>query len=280
MSNSIVKNKLSKPVNSLTTNKEDLKKFFRILQERADSACELECNHIESILELEDIEKSKEELRSCSELKLTVKGIDGEELFGNIDEVFNSLSFPDKIKNIYLNSGIQYQSKFNYYPRNQFEVLLDFNRPKVFDFSFMPGDETPNNSNFVVEGFDSTWVNGLFGEIDIFFKKNSAQFSTIHKSNIYDLFVWLIGIPTGFWLCFKVSEYLKSTFENEFLRAGVFVYVFIATLFSFRILFQYSRWLYPKIHYSTKGDTSLIHKSFFFTLITSIIAAFLLEILL
>lgn len=76
MSDNIVKNKLWKPIDSLAINKEDLLRFLQTLQERANSACDMECNHIESLVQVENVEKSKEDLRSCSPLKLTVVGPD------------------------------------------------------------------------------------------------------------------------------------------------------------------------------------------------------------
>lgn len=274
-----VKNRLRKPIDSLLINKEDLKKFIQILQERANAACEIECNHIESFFKADDLEKSKENLRSCSTLKLAVNGIDGEELFGNIEEVFKSPSFPEQIKSVYLNSELLYKAQFNYIPRNQFEIFIDFSKPKVFDFSFQPSDKTPNDSMFSVEGYDNTWVNGVFSEIDKFFNKHSSKFSGIHKNSIYDLVVWVLGIPIGFWSCFKLSDIINNVFTNEFLKSAFYVYIFFLTLVLLRILFHYFRWLYPKIQYKTKNDLSLIHRGVFFIIIIGLVTAFLYDII-
>lgn len=279
MTDSIVKNKLQKPIASLNINKEDLKKFLQILQERSNAACDIECNHIESFTKAEDLEKSKEDLRSCSILKLTVNGIDGEELFGNIEDVFNSVSFPEQINSIYVNSELLYKSQFNFIPRNQFEIYIDFRKPKVLDLSFQPSDKTPNDSMFSVEGFDNTWVNGVFSEIDKFFDNRSSRFSGIHKNSIYDLIVWILGFPIGFWVCFKLSNQINNIFANDFLKSAVYVYFFFLSLIILRILFHYFRWLYPKIQYKTEKDVSIIHRGFFFTVTTGIIGAFLYDII-
>ena len=279
MSDTIVKNRLRKQIDSLSINKEDLLKFLNILQVRANSACDIECNHIESFIPAENLEKSKEDLRSCSILKLTINGQDGEELFGSIDEVVESVSFPEQIKSLYLNSELIYKSNFNYIPRNSFNVFIDFSKPKVLDFSFAPSNKTPNDSTFCVEGFDNTWVNGVFSEIDKYFVKRSSKISGIHKNSIYDLIVWIIGIPIGFWACFKLSSYINQVFSNSFLQSAVFVYVFFLSLFVLRILFHYSRWLYPKIQYKSTKDASIIHRGFFYIIATGIFVTFLYDIL-
>lgn len=279
MSNTIVKNRLFKPIDSLTINREELYRFLRILQERADSACEIECNHIESFVPAENLEKSKEDLRSCSPIKITINGQDGEELFGSIDEVFDSPSFPEQIKSLYLNSELIYKSRFNYIPRNRLEVFIDFSKPKVLDFSFSPSEKTPNNSNFIVEGYDSTWVNGVYSEIDKFFDKRSSKISKIHRNSIYDLFIWILGIPIGFWACYKFSSPIQQATSNNFLKSAFYVYIFFLSLFILRILFHYFRWLYPKVQYNSSKDLSIIHRGFFYIITTSIIGAFLYDII-
>lgn len=205
--------------------------------------------------------------------------MDGEELFGNIEEVFNSISFPEQIKSIYLSSELLYKSQFNYIARNQFQIYIDFGKPKVLDFSFQPSDKTPNDSMFSVEGFDNTWVNGVFSEIDKFFDKRSSRFSEIHKNSIYDLIVWILGLPIGFWVCFKFSNQINDVFTDEFIKSAFYVYIFFLSLIILRILFHYFRWLYPKIQYKTEKDLSLIHRGFFFTVTTAIIGAFLYDII-
>ena len=280
MANPVVNNRLQKPIDSLSLDKEDLRKLLSLLQERAHSACDIECSHIESFVPAENIEKSKEDLRSCSVLKLTITGKDGEDLFGSINEVFDSISFPEKVNSVYVNSELLYKSNFNYYPRNHFEVLLDFSKPKVFDFSFMPSERTPNNSMFKVEGYDSTWVNGVFSELAKFFEKNSTSLPTIHKNSIYDIIVWFFGIPFGFWACYKFSPIINKLFiNNKFLESASFVYVFFLSLILLRILFHYFRWVYPMIEFKSKKDLSILHRGFLIAVSLGVIGNFIYDVI-
>ena len=86
MKNNIVRNKLSKKITSLSLDKIELKRLLDILQLRANTVCEIECRKIETITNPENIEKAKEDLRSCAPLRISVTGDESEELFGTIDE--------------------------------------------------------------------------------------------------------------------------------------------------------------------------------------------------
>ena len=90
-----------------------------------------------------------------------VSSIDGQELYGGIDEIFNSPNFPDQIKSIYVNSEIPLRQCYNYYPRNSLELFLDFSKLGLFNLSLLPSQETPNASNLAVQCYDSTWVHGV-----------------------------------------------------------------------------------------------------------------------
>jgi hypothetical protein len=279
MPEAVVKNRLSKPIESLAIDKKNLLRLLLILQERADAACEMECNYIRTITSEDELEQSLADLSSCSILNVTITGLDGEELFGTIEEVFDSVSFPEQIKTVFVNSELIYKARFNYFVRNRFDLFIDFGKPKVLDFTFLPSEATPNNSAICVEGYDNTWVNGVYSEIDHFLKKRSSKFSRIHKNSFYDLIVWVIGIPFGFWICNKIDFNINDGFNSSFLKNALFVYVFMFSLTIFRVLFHYFRWLYPKVQYKSSTDLSLAHQSFFYIITMGIIGTFLYDVL-
>lgn len=279
MDKSLLINRLTKSITSFSVNKIDLKRLLDILQVRSYSACDIECIHVTNIVTPDNIEKSKEDLKECSLLIITITGFDNIELTGPVEEIFNSVSFPERIKSLYLNSEIPYRSKFNYYPRNHFELLLDFSKPDIFDFSFQPSDKTPNGSRFKVQGYDNTWVNGVFYEINLFFQNNPAKFSRIHRSSFYDFLVWFFGIPFGFWVCSKISTYVEASLvQNIFLKNAVYLYMFLISLFLIRIIFHYSRWVYPMIEFKTDKERSLIHRGILYSLLLGVIGSLLYDI--
>lgn len=261
MSNNISRTKLSKSLKSLSLDKEDLKKMLDILQLRATNASDIELKKSD-YLEITEPNNLRANLNTCAELKITIKGSQNEELFGTIEEVFNFPSFPEKIDSVYVNSELIYRANFSHSPSNSFNLFIDFRKHKILDFSFHPSERTPNESEFNVEGSDNMWVNGVYFEIDSFIKTKASKFPNIHKGGIYDILVWLFGIPFGFWLCYRVSL-LKIQFliTHTFIENLFLTYCFFIGLFFLRILFHYFRWVYPMIEYKNKIDRSFAHQA-------------------
>ncbi len=261
MSDNVVRNRLSKKISSLSFDKEDLRKLLNILQLRANAASEIEYKKLET-KNPDILENIRKDLNDCASLRISVTGFQSEELFGTIDEVFNSVSFPEAVRTIYLNSDLIYRSTYKYYPENFFQLLIDFSKPKVFDFAFQPNERTPNDSQFEVQGSDNTWVNGVFHEIDAYITSKPSKFSKVHEGSVYDFLVWFFGIPFGFYMCYKIINlqllYLEqhTFFENIFLT-----YCFFLSLFILRILFHYFRWVYPMIEYKSKRNRSIGHQA-------------------
>ena len=158
-----LKNRIKKKVKSLSFDKDDLLKFCNKLQERALSAAEIEEKKFPREEESpEEYDNKIKTLKECFILKITIVGNKGEELFGNIEEVFNSVNFPENIVSFYVNSESTLKALHNYFPQNSFQIFFDFKKPKVFDFSLLPSLGTPNESKIEVQGYDKTWVTPPF----------------------------------------------------------------------------------------------------------------------
>lgn len=255
-------------------------KFCNLLQERSNAAGEIEVQKFNRADQTdEQYQKNLKTLRESFELRITVNGINGEELYGPIGEIFSSANFPDNVKSLYLNSEHILKSAHNYYPLNSFEVFLDFSKPAIFDFSLMPNQGTPNEANYQVQGYDATLVNGVFNEITNFIKQRSSTLSTMHNHSIYDLLLWIIGFPIAFWVCFKLSFKIEKVGidTNTFFMSAVYVYCFVASLFVFRILFHYLRWVCPLVEYRSKGSNIIAHRVVLATLLLGILGTFLAD---
>jgi hypothetical protein len=259
-----INNRLKMDVLSLSLDKEDLKKFCDILQERANSAADIEVGLFEKRDQTdEQYQANIETLRNSFELKITVSGKNGEELWGTIEEVFSSVNFPSEVKSLYVDSESTLRHVHNYYPHNSFKIFIDFNKPKIFDLSLMPSRSTPNESNVEVKGYDATWVNGVFSELKKFINERSSTLSIVHAHSIYDILLWVLGLPASFWVCSKLSNQIESAFspDNTFATSALYVYAFVATLFIFRVLFHYLRWVCPLVEYRSKGNKMLAHRA-------------------
>ncbi|MCL9783634.1 hypothetical protein M9194_19605 [Vibrio sp. S4M6] len=269
-------------VTSLSLDKDELKQFCDILQQRANSAAEIEARlFLKNENQTEEVyEENKATLKSSFKLKVTIAGADGDQHWGTIEEVFNSPNFPESVKSLYIESDLTLRVNHNYHPHNSFKVFLDFSKPKIFDFSFMPNTETPNESMIEVQGYDSTWVNGVFSELKSFIDKRASKLSIVHNHSVYDVLVWILGFPLAFWVCSKFSVPIEVSFgsNNIYLSGALYLYSFVITLFLFRVLFHYLRWVCPLVEYQNKKNSMLVHRGSLLALTTGWVGSFIYDV--
>lgn len=98
--NSSTLNRFEKKINSLSMNKENLKHLCKVLQERADSIAELEINNYKKTdnIDNEQFEKNKELIKKLFKFSIQITGKNDIMVSGTIDEVFNSVNFPEEVK--------------------------------------------------------------------------------------------------------------------------------------------------------------------------------------
>lgn len=278
----IIRNEQSMKVSSLTLDKEELLAFCRLLQERAHAAGELEvANYLKGELTEDQYEFNVKNLRTGFEIRVTVAGKNGENLWGTIEEVFSSPNFPEEVKSLFVDSASPLKASHNYYVRNEFVIFLDFSKPQILDFTFLPSQETPNGSNIKVSGYDATWVNGVFAELKKFIDTRSSSFSIVHGHSVYDVLVWFLGFPIGFWACYRLSPLIESSFSNysSFVVNALYLYCFVTSLFLFRFLFHYLRWVCPLVEYRAKHSKVVAHRVFLSAIAVSVIASFVYDLI-
>ncbi|KXI23212.1 hypothetical protein [Photobacterium sanguinicancri] len=260
-----INNKQKIDISSFSVSKGELRRFCEILQERANSAAEIEVGLFQQNDQSdEQYQENIVTIRESFQLKITVSGTMGEELWGPIDVVFDSVNFPEQVGSLYVDSSSTLRNVHKFYPHNSFEILLDFTKPKVLDLSLLPSHQTPNESNVEVKGYDATWVNGVFSEIKKFIDQRSSTLSVVHNHSVYDLFLWLLGFPLSFWVCSKLSTTIESMFESSsFVTSALYFYTFIAILFVFRVLFHYLRWVCPLVEFRSQRNKMIMHRALF-----------------
>lgn len=264
-----VKNKLSMKVTSMSLDKEDLKAFCDILQEKANASAEIEVPLFQQNQQTDEEYKANlETLRKSFKLNFTLNGKNGVQLWGKAEDVFSSVNFPDDVVSLYVDSENTLKHGYNYYPHNSFKVFFDFSKPNVFDFDLMPSHSTPNESNIEVSGYNPTWVNGVFHELKMFIDNRSSTLSIVHNHSIYDMLLWVVGLPVSFWLCNKLSPEIDAAFsvDNTFFTNALYLYVFVITLICFRIMFHYVRWVCPLVEFRYKNSKVVAHRLVIFGL--------------
>lgn len=276
-----ITNRASRLGISCSFDKESLRRFLNILQERLNAAAEFEVSKFEQNDQSdEDFNTNKNLLRDGFIIRPTVTGKNGQELYGTVDEVFESANFPQEVRSIYVNSEIWLKSRYNYVPHNSLELFFDFSRPEIFDFTLMPSQKTPNETNLKIRGVDSTWVNGIFHEANAYINEHRAPAPWLHKHTIYDILLWFIGYPIGFWACYKVSSLLPQAQGSMlFLVAAIYVYVFFVTLVLIRTLFHYGRWVFPLAEYIHPHSKLIRHRAVLFSLVLALVGGAFYDII-
>lgn len=273
-SRALILNQLSKRIRSFTVDKAKLKKILELLQERSYAAGEIEVSNFQKGTQTdEEFEKNKTSCKEGFKLFITLKSKDGKELSGSIEDIFSSPNYPDSVTSVFFDSSTPLKVNHNYIPRNSMILFLDFTSPAVFNFNLMPSFETPNNSNFTAKGYDATWVNGVFNEFNQMLEDNKTSFSWLHRHTIYDVLVWLVGLPFAFWTCFKLSSLISKLLVTNFLHNAIYVYLFFLSLTLLRVLFHYARWIWPLLEYKGEKDKPWLHRLFWSAIILGLVSA-------
>jgi hypothetical protein len=176
---------------------------------------------------------------------------------------------------VYFDSSTLYRIRRNLNPRNYVTVLLDFDKPSLFDFNISPSTQTPNNSAIVVAGDSDTWVNGVFQKFLEFTASKDNRRNLIHQAHLYDKLLLLVALPASFWILSKISpliERLLSPVES-FVRYAGYIYVFFLTIFAFRFIFNYAKWAWPTVEFIGPFNTAATHRTVWTVIVLGVIAS-------
>ena len=278
----ILTTELSEQIAACAFSKADLQSICEKLQESSYEAAEEEVSHYMPLdRPQEQISADREMLRLGFELQVAVRGIGDKLVVGTIPVVFHSPRFPDKVKSLYINSESKLRNQYNWLPRNHFELLLDFNKPELFNLSLSPSVSTPNTSDIFVTGRNETWVNGVYHAVMEFVKSRKTRRRFLHRRGIYDLLAIFIGFPFAFWIAFKLSGWINSLFGgfSVFVRNGAYVFLFLVSLNFFKALFDYARWTFPILEYKGTTDTARKHRYILGMLALAVFGNFLYDVI-
>jgi hypothetical protein len=117
--------RLSRPIGSVRLDKNALKSLALILEERVVAAGDMElAKWKQGNLSDEQFQNDKQKFKAAHVPSLTVKGTDNKEVFGTVDEVFNSPNFPDQVLSFYANSETLLRARHNYVPSNGMTLFI------------------------------------------------------------------------------------------------------------------------------------------------------------
>jgi len=144
-----------------------------------------------------------------------------------------------------------------------------------------PSEATPNTSSIYIVGENETWTSGAYKNVIDSLQERSNKREWLHKTNIYDLFIWFIIIPLSFFSIYKIEHF--SFFDNQGVSSvfivALYLYFFIIVLNLFRMLFNYARWVFPKMELITsfkKG--AILHRIILGAISLAIFSSFIYDL--
>lgn len=250
----------------------DLKVLFRLLSQKAG---EVTARVVAELPEAGPQGQTREDMttyvRDLLLMRASIEGTRGEQVSGVSDPAAldeDQLTF--HLKRITFDNSSTLKARFNNFPDNWVRVQLDFDTPPLFDLSNLSNEPTPNESLITVAGKDTTWVTGVFTELQHFFDSRRKHRGWLHAKQSYDLLLMFVGLPFTFRLLHFISRgygaWLTSLAPT--LSVAVYIYLFFVFLYVFRISFGIVRWLYPLVELEGTRSRTRVAVTAFLAVVT------------
>jgi len=274
-------NSRTSKIDSCALTIEDFKSLFKLLTDKVNEAYEIEVAEPKTFENVpkDQVEEKKGRIKQYYKLGVLIMGTKGEILIGEDDSVFDDENFPNNINTIAFDSSYYFKIMTGQEPMNKLIVQFDFKKQKVFDFSNPITEPMRNESSITVGGMNDTWVNGVYSKIINFFENKKKNRNWLHKKYVYDLFLYLLLWPATFWCIYRVSGLLQGKI-NIILLIAICLYIFILLFYILRILFNYTRWIFPLVEFITKSGTKMLrHRAALSIIALGIISAIIRDII-
>lgn len=264
---------------------EDIKRIYRVLLDRVRMAADIEVYDATSDENLSetDVDNISDFLRNdCYRILITVEGNNGVRYHGSDESLFDSDDIPTDIKTIFMSSINPYRvHRNNINPRNGFDLFLDFSKPPLFDWRNSVSAPTKNETNLHIVSDREDWSAATQQRLFDTIKEQKVRRSFLHRPLVYDIGLWIIAVPLIFWVLRDHYEHIRVLTEglHPVIAAGMFIYAFLFGVNMYRLFFGYTKWGFPPMEKVVSRDKSRHHRKFWYAVITSVIAGFLLQLL-
>lgn len=270
-------------IRSITIDINDLKRIIKRLLKHVDSQGNIETSKLrpppeqdeEEFWALVDLERQQ-----AFRISVTIAGYSGEQLFGDGAEVLDSPNIPDKVAYVFLSNEAAYQGVTGRPPANKFYINFDFSKPPLIDNNNPVSNPTPNNSSLTIEGDQDTWISAIEEACMGVLENRDNKRSFLHKSFVYDVGLFIFGIPLALYVCWKFSGFVDETLGSKsgFLSAVAYFYIFFFVINMYRILFGYTKWAFPTVELEERRNDSKMHRKFWFGVVASLLGALIYDL--
>ncbi len=229
---------------------------------------------------LEVFEARKKRVYNSFVTSMTIHTTSDAMLHGNNEPFLEEANLPDRIRSIFFSTASVPQGVLGIIPPCRIIVFLDFTTPPLLDFSRLPTLPTPNESNFEIVADNHSWFAASNAILTEFFDARKTTLNWLHRAAMYDLLLVLLGLPLSIWAVYRLSEALvRAPKMPSIISSAIYIYVFLLSLYIFRVLFSYSRWVFPKVELETQGLSSpLRHRNAWLAIMAPLVVAILYDV--
>jgi hypothetical protein len=254
------------PIEACRLRRDDLARLYRIINDRQIEYGQMFVDQVLAQLPTESSEQFQERrarVKNSFVTTVNVTGSNNEIVSGSGEHFLASGNIPDSILTVFYTTiaGPNAVGIAQEFLQNRATLLIDFSRPTILDFTKLPTFATPNNSNFEISASSEAWFTTLNTRLTELFRERRTGFNWLHQPGIYDLLLFVLGLPFALWIDFRCSPIIDRLQLPTVLGSGIFVYLFVAGLFIFRGIFTYSRWVFPKVEIQSEGSPPLRHRA-------------------
>jgi hypothetical protein len=269
------------PIPAFRVKRDELKRLYQIINSKQlEYRNRMLATLVKTTSESDDeFEARKEKVHNAFVTSVTATGPNDETVTGNSDNFFDSSSFPEHLKSIFFSTQTVPQAVLNFTPLCNVVTFLDFSRPPLLDFSRLPTLPTPNESNFSIAADDESWFAATKAKLSQFFADRRTSTNWLHRAAVYDILLILAGVPIAIWADFRIVGLINTSKISAIVTTALYIYVFVLVLLVFRVLFSYSRWVFPKVELDSELTSPLRHRGIWGAIFLGLIASFLYDIL-
>ncbi|MER9524148.1 hypothetical protein NKI96_11240 [Mesorhizobium sp. M0292] len=259
------------PLGSYTVSVESLRKIYRGLQRTVAEEADLALAKWELLPDQtkEQFEARKKEVREKAFLvTVSIYREDGSHTYGDTEEIFDFPNDAPFVTRIYMTNQVAFRAVANSNPANSFELMLDFSQPPLLDANNIVSSPTQNASNLTIGSIREGWLAGVEKIVLSHLDKRHRLRSRFHGPFVYDHGMVVFGLPLGFYACWLASDLVdKWTGNNQFLKSASYVYIVVASLWVYRILFGYTKWAFPLAELKEQRSRPKVHRRFWWALV-------------
>lgn len=269
------------PIAACRLQRDDLKRLYRIIHDRQLEHRDYVLNALvqQSNETSAEFQNRRTRVENAFTTTVNITGVNNQLVTGQTDDFLDSINIPGRILTVYytttagLNAiGISEQNQYS-----RAILILDFSKPTLLDFGKFPTLPTPNASTFTIFSASEAWFTTLNSQLTELFKERKTSVDWLHRPGIYDLLLLLLGLPLALWVDYKISSSEIMNRLPTVLSGAFYVYAAILGLFLFRVLFSYSRWVFPKVELVSDSSPAFRHRTIWGAVMVAVAGGIILD---